>query len=175
MSRPAATAVAAIIFAAGFLAGASSTSRPAAQPTDLRSPRRMTMDGPAPVPSPDYAVPLAEAPIGSPVASRLTPSPSPTGKRPAATAKPRTSMHLRGVATWYAYRRGEAAAGPALRAALGPGWRGSVVWVNGVRVRLTDWMGTTNRAKVIDLDAGLFRAICGPLSLGVCKVVVAWK
>lgn len=45
---------------------------------------------------------------------------------------------------------------------------------NGVRVRLTDFMGTHDRAKVIDLDAGLFRRICGPLSIGVCEVTVRW-
>jgi hypothetical protein len=43
-----------------------------------------------------------------------------------------------------------------------------------VPVRLTDFMGTKNRAKVIDLDDGLFRRICGPLSMGVCEVEVRW-
>jgi hypothetical protein len=85
--------------------------------------------------------------------------------RPSGTA-------LHGLSTWYAYRSGEAAAGPALRAMLGKGWRGQTVLVNGVPVRLTDYMGTTNRVKVIDLDDGLFRRICGPLSRGVCKVTV---
>jgi hypothetical protein len=107
------------------------------------------------------------------------PHPSPTIRtRPASTEAPRhrkalAGHNLTGTATWYAYRRGEAAAGPALRRAL-PGWRGRTVLVNGVRVRLTDYMGTTNQAKVIDLDAGLFRAICGPLSRGVCRVTVSW-
>jgi hypothetical protein len=58
------------------------------------------------------------------------------------------------------------------RAFLGPDWRGQTVLVNGVPVRLTDYMGTANRAKVIDLDDGLFRRICGPLSMGVCRVTV---
>jgi hypothetical protein len=57
---------------------------------------------------------------------------------------------------------------------LGKGWRGRTVLVNGIPVRLTDYMGTRNRAKVIDLDDGLFRRICGPLSMGVCDVVVRW-
>ena len=32
-----------------------------------------------------------------------------------------------------------AAAGPKLRAAIGPSWRGSIVWVDGIRVKLIDW------------------------------------
>ena len=106
-------------------------------------------------------------------------SPSPSiGKRPARTEAPATAKpsraHLTGTSTWYAYRPGQAAAGARLRAAIGKGWRGTAVSVNGVRVVLTDWMGTRDPAKVIDLDAGLFRRICGPLSLGVCRVDIRW-
>jgi rare lipoprotein A (peptidoglycan hydrolase) len=189
MSRPAASAVAAIIFAAGFLAGASSAPRPAAQPTDLRSPRRMTMDGPAPVPSPDYAVPMAEAPIGSPVASRLTPSPSPTSTRAAPTAKPRTAIpprrRLSGTATWYC-RPGVsactagypssglyAAAGPALRVGA---WRGRLVTVTAggrsVRVRLVDTCACPG-GRLIDLFASAFQRLA-PLSAGVVRIEVRW-
>ena len=32
-----------------------------------------------------------------------------------------------------------AAAGPALRAAIGPDWRGRVITVDGIRVKLIDW------------------------------------
>ena len=67
---------------------------------------------------------------------------------------------LVGTATWYRYAEGQAAGGPRLRAALGD-WRGRTVLVNGVPVLLSDYMGTKNRAKVIDLDAGLFRASAG--------------
>ena len=83
---------------------------------------------------------------------------------------------LHGTATWYAWRSGQAAAGPALRAFLGKDWRGMTVTVCSggrcVRALLSDYMGTTNHAKVIDLDAGLFRAVCGPLSVGVCRVTI---
>ena len=53
----------------------------------------------------------------------------PVPQRPphAVTSAPRTA--LSGTATWYRYRSGQAAAGPALRAFLGRGWRGSVVHV----------------------------------------------
>lgn len=100
-----------------------------------------------------------------------TVAPTPT-KRPRATTRPADG--LSGTSTWYAYREGQAAAGPRLRAALGDGWRGETVYVNGVPVLLTDFMGTKNRAKVIDLDDGLFRAICGPLAMGVCDVEIRW-
>ena len=30
-------------------------------------------------------------------------------------------------------------AGPKLRAAIGPGWQGTIVWVDGIRVKLIDW------------------------------------
>ena len=47
-----------------------------------------------------------------------------------------------------------AAAGPKLRAAIGSGWRGTIVYVNGVRVQLIDWcqcyQGESNE-KLLDL------------------------
>ena len=79
-----------------------------------------------------------------------------------------------GAATWFAAPHGTAAAGPALRRALGRNWRGTVVAVtaNGhtVRVRLTDWMRAD---RLIDLNPTSFVAVCGPLSRGVCRVTVA--
>ncbi|MBE3070954.1 MAG: hypothetical protein IMZ66_12030 [Planctomycetes bacterium] len=54
---------------------------------------------------------------------------------------------------------------------MGKGWRGQTVRVNGIRVRLTDWMRAD---KLIDLNPGAFRAVCGSLSVGVCKVRVSW-
>jgi hypothetical protein len=112
--------------------------------------------------------PASVEPVADPTPS-ATPKPT---KRPRATTRP--AHGLSGVATWYAYRTGQAAAGPRLRAALGRNWRGRTVLVNGVRAVLTDYMGTHDRAKVIDLDDGLFRRICGPLSMGVCDVEVRW-
>ena len=118
----------------------------------------------------------AERPTVTPMPD-TAPSPS-IGKRPARTEAPATAKpsraHLTGTATWYAYRSGQAAAGAGLRAAIGRGWRGTHVTVNGIPAVLTDWMGTKDPAKIIDLDDGLFRAACGPLSRGVCRVVVRW-
>ena len=82
---------------------------------------------------------------------------------------PLTTHVIRGPASWYC-RAGVspctntnpdlggfdayAAAGPKLRAAIGPSWRGSIIWVDGIRVRLIDWCqcyrGESNE-KLLDL------------------------
>jgi len=97
--------------------------------------------------------PEAPQPVVTPkVVQRATPKP---------IGAPRTSHSVRGVATWYCQpgvsrctsgypsTGAYAAAGPALRAALGH-WRGKVVWVNGIRVTLVDWCACSG-AHVIDV------------------------
>jgi len=85
-----------------------------------------------------------------------------------------STVALEGRATWYAYRSGQAAAGPALRAFLGKNWRGTVVTVtaNGhaVTARLTDWCAC-GHGRVIDLDRRLFAQLAPP-SRGVLRVTV---
>ena len=76
-----------------------------------------------------------------------------------------------GHATWYRWHPGEAAAGPALRRALGR-WRGRVVHVNGIPVRLTDWCQCYG-SRLVDLDVRTFARIASP-SRGVVKVTVTW-
>jgi hypothetical protein len=82
---------------------------------------------------------------------------------------------IRGSATWFAAPRGTAAAGPALRAFLGPHWRGTVVTVtaNGhsVTARLTDWC-LCSSARVVDLDKRSFAKLADP-SRGVIHVTVS--
>ena len=82
---------------------------------------------------------------------------------------------IRGSATWFRAPAGTAAAGPALRAFLGPRWRGTVVTVtaNGhaVTARLTDWCAC-GHGRVIDLDRRLFAALAAP-SRGVLRVTVS--
>ena len=82
---------------------------------------------------------------------------------------------LHGSATWFAAPRGTAAAGPALRAFLGPHWRGTVVTVtaNGhsVTARLTDWC-LCSSARVVDLDKRSFAKLADP-SRGVIHVTVS--
>jgi hypothetical protein len=104
--------------------------------------------------------------------------PSPSLRRIAAVRVPTATVtELSGVASWFASPIGVSAAGPALRAALGPSWRGQRVTVTGPAgsavVVLGDWCGcTTAGEKLIDLDDGAFVAVCGPLSRGVCDVEV---
>jgi hypothetical protein len=88
-------------------------------------------------------------------------------------APPRTA--LQGVGSWFPAPAGTAAAGRSLRAFLGHGWRNDRVRVcgpAGCRVLVVnDWMG--NPRRVIDLPAVEFPRICGPLSIGLCKVRVS--
>lgn len=83
-----------------------------------------------------------------------------------------------GTASWYDYRPGHAAAGPALRRALGPGWRGTTVTVcrgkQCADVILSDWCecyAGTKRERVIDLDDQTF-ALLGALKRGIVLVEV---
>jgi hypothetical protein len=81
-----------------------------------------------------------------------------------------------GVATFYAYHQGQAAAAARLRDLLGPSWRGMVVRVDGplghLYVRLTDWESSLIPGRLIDLSSEDFLTLCGPLSRGICSVVV---
>jgi len=101
--------------------------------------------------------------------SLLAASPGPVAANASAGAS------VTGTATFYRYHPGQAAAGRALRLALGPRWRGK--WVNvtahgrTIRVRLTDSMGKTSR--LIDLDPHDFARLA-PLSQGVLRVTVSW-
>ena len=86
-----------------------------------------------------------------------------------------STVALEGRATWYAYRSGQAAAGPALRAFLGPHWRGMTVTVCAggrcVRARLTDWC-LCSSARMVDLDKRSFAKLADP-SRGVIHVTVS--
>jgi len=87
----------------------------------------------------------------------------------------RQGPSLSGQATWYRWRVGEAAAGPALRKALGPNWRGRWVRVCAgdacVRVQLTDWCACQPMTRLVDLDGRSFARLAS-LSRGVVAVVV---
>ena len=89
-------------------------------------------------PSADPSATIGKQPASTEAPATAKPSP---GKTPRPSVRP--AHGLRGVATWYAASKGTAAAGPALRAALGKDWRGDRVRVCAggecVTVRLTDW------------------------------------
>lgn len=92
----------------------------------------------------------------------------------------RSGRSITGVATWYckpgvsrctygyAWNGPYAAAGPALRAALGPHYKGRHVWVNGVEVVLIDWCACGG-GHVIDVYWNTWRTIPNP-----DRAVVTW-
>lgn len=90
-----------------------------------------------------------------------------------------SSEIVTGRATWYGARGMIAAAGPGLRQALGPGWRGRAVLVRAgdrsIVVRLTDWCACFGRnpakERIIDLSDDAFAKLA-PLSAGVIVVSV---
>lgn len=110
---------------------------------------------------------------------RPTPKPSAAPRPPqrgpvAPSGFPRGAVRISGVATWYCdpawpspcaagfgWRGAYAAAGPELRRALGPHWRGRIVWVNGVRVQLIDWCACGGN-HVIDVYHLTWRKIPHP-------------
>jgi len=100
------------------------------------------------------------------VASRAQPTNAP--------ANVSATGSISGQATWYRYHPGQVAAGPALRAWLGKGWRGTTVMVCAktcISTRLTDWCLCRGK-RIVDLDSRSFRALA-PLSQGVVRVTVS--
>ena len=123
---------------------------------------------------PDFATPpppRAQPSLGA-AKALVVPIPIPT---PKPVAKVQTSGHsLRGNASYYCWAGSSpctythpdgpgfdayAAAGPKLRAALGSGWRGRIVSVDGIAVKLIDWCqcykGQSNE-KLLDLYHDVF-------------------
>jgi rare lipoprotein A (peptidoglycan hydrolase) len=119
-------------------------------------------------------VPVASAPAGVAMTDwPPTPSPKATPVPVASSKAIPVATSVSGIASWYAWHVGEAAAGPALRRFLGAHWRGTVVRVCAaecVRVRLTDWCGCPF-GRIIDLDTRSF-AVLAPISRGLVEVRV---
>ena len=106
---------------------------------------------------------------------------------PRSTVRLRSSLpfstghhRLTGVATYYAYVSGGAAAARALREAIGPGWRGTTVtvWYGGRHrtVVLSDYEASLVPGRVIDLDGRTFAALVGSgwLAQGIAEMTVTW-
>jgi hypothetical protein len=133
-----------------------------------------TVGSPAPSAAPRASqelTELREPSFGSPPPDRAQPSLGAAKPIvvPIPTPTPKTSHSLRGSASYYCWAgsspctsgypdgsgfQAYAAAGPRLRAALGSGWRGRVVFVDGIAVKLIDWCqcyeGRSNE-KLLDL------------------------
>jgi hypothetical protein len=96
---------------------------------------------------------------------------------------PKTTHILRGYASYYCDAGSSpctsgypdaggfdayAAAGPKLRAAIGANWRGRIVYVDGVRVKLIDWcqcyQGQSNE-KLLDLYHDVFLRTGSPVTI----------
>jgi len=137
-----------------------------------------SIDVPAPVQTPDLGVILDPwaAPTGAPRAQPSLPAIKPA-------SVPITTHRISGGASWYC-RAGSSpctsthpdgsgfdaygAAGPRLRAAIGSDWRGRVVYVDGIRVKLIDWcqchQGESNE-KLIDLYYDVFARTGGSVTI----------
>lgn len=135
---------------------------------------RESIVGSHPYPDPvrDGAPP---SPTLRPPGDGATPAPSGLASAPVDDhLSHRVGASVSGLSSWYRYTAGEAAAGPALRRALGRGWRGRIVTVCArrcIRVRLTDWCACPQR--LIDLDARSFAQLA-PLSRGLLRVAIGY-
>jgi hypothetical protein len=108
------------------------------------------------LPSANADIPILREPMPVPTADpavRAQPE-LPSSKPIVVTVAPKTTHVIAGTASWYC-RAGispctvdhpddggvdaYAAAEPRLRAAIGSDWRGTIVYVDGLRVRLIDW------------------------------------
>jgi len=154
------------------LPGPEASATPERTP-DLRALRDPWLATPAP-PSERArpSVPVAK-PIVRPVP---TPPPSPAGDATAGGGSNASTKHsISGFASWYCragispctYGHPDgsgfdafAAAGPALREAIGPDWRGRVIKVDGIKVKLIDWcqcyQGEPNE-KLLDLYNDVYK------------------
>jgi hypothetical protein len=145
------------------------TTGAAIGPTFTAAPQGALPGGQRPAPSPSAPRPVSVAPVSRHPVGRQSAS---SGATPATGS---TAPSVTGTASWFRSPRGVSAAGPALRTALGSGWRGTRVRVTGPAgsawTTLGDWMAAD---RLIDLDDDVFPAVCGPLSRGICRVEVNW-
>jgi hypothetical protein len=100
-------------------------------------------------------------------------SASATGLTPAAQVPSGAAgTTLRGIASWFRSPSNVSAAGPRLRAALGPAWRGVHVRVTAGSRSVVVMLGDFMRAdRLIDLDYRDFQQLA-PLSVGVLRVTI---
>ena len=161
-------------FVAGLLVGiiitGAATPRPAQEPAPIRDRTGIEQGSSLPAAPGRAAAPL---PPGLPSLPRIGTGPASAGDAPDPIP---SGAPIRGRASWYPASGRIAAAGPALRRALGPGWRGSVVMVSAggrsVVVRLTDWCQCyrgTDRERLVDLGSEAFAELA-PLSAGLVRV-----
>jgi hypothetical protein len=164
------------------LIGEALVGAPAASsPPDVAPDTALADPGSAPAAT---IAPRSQPKVQAEVFVKPTPKPKPKVYSTAGTGHA-----IRGRASWYCNNDGSrgpisachyqypdtsaynayAAAGPKLRAALGSHWRGKIVYVNGLRVKLVDWCqcygGQTGVEKLIDLYYDVYRRAGGNVTI----------
>jgi hypothetical protein len=159
-------------------AGAGAATVPTIGPAPASLAGDVILEDPGAAPVPELARRAQPAPVARIVVKRIQP----------VRYTARTRHSISGPASWYCNSnaaRGPissgmsgypdtggfnayAAAGPGLRAALGSGWRGRIVSVDGLRVKLVDWcqcyQGQANE-KLIDLYRDVYDAVGGTVTI----------
>lgn len=184
--RTSAVALFIVVGTLSIAATAAAGSQPG-EPTPIPAAvfRPVTLpSAPAKAPSNIEGLELRE--LAFPTAPPARANPSIGAAKPIVVAiPPKTTHAIRGYASYYCRAgsspctasypdgsgfQGYAAAGPKLRAALGSGWRGRIVYVDGVRVKLIDWCqcyeGQSNE-KLLDLYYDVYARTGSP-------VVIRW-
>jgi hypothetical protein len=151
------------------------TSRPKATP---RPNAAVTQPAPRPTTTQASAAPISppkapvSAPATKPKATQAAAAPAP---RPKATPRPKTAPAI----TYDHRAAGQATWGPFGGAVITRLPRGTQIRVCG---RLGCWEGVSSGygpmadgGHLVDLDAAIFRRLCGPLGTGVASIVLSWR
>jgi hypothetical protein len=167
-----------LVFGAGVVTGFE-PGRPQALP---ESAFQQVVIPPAPASSPDLRSVFDSVIETDPPAPRAQPS-LPAAAPIVVPAAPKLTHAISGRASWYcragispctvnhadtAGFNAYAAAGPRLRRALGPNWRGAIIYVDGVRVKIIDWCqcyeGQANE-KLLDLYYDVYARVGSPVRI----------
>ncbi len=150
-------------------AAASATPRPKATPRPTATPRPKATPRPTAAPRPKATPRPTAAPVKKP-AAQATAAPTP---RPAPTPKPTPAIvyqyRATGLATWGDF-------GGAVITRLPPGTRIRVCGSLGCWEGVSSGNGpSAGGGNLVDLDAGVFQSVCGPLGTGVGSIVLSWR
>jgi hypothetical protein len=151
------------------------TPRPTVAPRPKATPRPTVAPPPKATPRPTVAPPPKAtprptvAPVKKP-AAQATAAPTP---RPAPTPKPTPAIvyqyRATGLATWGDF-------GGAVITRLPPGTRIRVCGSLGCWEGVSSGNGpSAGGGNLVDLDAGVFQSVCGPLGTGVGSIVLSWR
>jgi len=148
---------------------ATATPPPKATPRPTATPRPKATPRPTATPRPKATPRPTAAPVKKP-AAQATAAPTP---RPAPTPKPTPAIvyqyRATGLATWGDF-------GGAVITRLPPGTRIRVCGSLGCWEGVSSGNGpSAGGGNLVDLDAGVFQGVCGPLGTGVGSIVLSWR